>query len=179
MAHDTTHSGSKDEKPKAGQLPPLVVGPVEINRLRRELAAIDETLLEHTLRKQGGNAQMLKSSQLMDQLVTFNKLNLLHKSDRERLHRFLDAVAERAPVLHISFSADPPPPFLERLMAWLRANIHPQILVTIGVQPTIAAGCIVRSTNKHFDFSLRQDFTDKRDVLLQQIGKREAQKAEA
>ncbi len=162
---------------KAGQLPPLVVGPVEISRLRRELAAIDETLLEHTLRKKGSSARMLKTSQLMDQLVSLNKLNLLHKADRERLHRFLEAVTGRAPVLHISFSADPPPAFLEKLMTWLREKIHPQVLVTIGIQPTIAAGCIVRGPNKYFDFSLRQDFTDKRELLLKQIAGNQTHKA--
>ncbi len=162
---------------KAGQLPPLVVGPVEVNRLQRELAAIDETLLEHTLRKKSSSARMLKTSQLMDELVDLNKLNLLHKTDRERLHRFLEAVTDRAPVLHISFSADPPPAFLEKLITWLRDKIHPQVLVTIGIQPTIAAGCIVRSPNKYFDFSLRQDFTDKRELLLKQIAGNQTQKA--
>ena len=172
------HEDSNERTPQAGQLPAMVVGLVEVNRLKRELEAIDETLLEHTLRKQGNGAQMLKSSKLMDQLVSSNKLNLLHKSDREGLHNFLEAVADRAPVLHISFSADPPPSFLERLMTWLRQNIHPQVMVTIGIQPTIAAGCIVRSTNKHFDFSLRQDFADKRELLLTQINKQRAQEAE-
>lgn len=163
------HENNDEKRSRAGQLPNLVVGLVDINRLRRELAAIDETLLEHTLRKKDGGSQMLKSSRLMDQLVVSNDLNLLHQSDRERLRRFLETIAERAPVLHISFSADPSPSFLERLMAWLRQNIHPQILVTIGVQPTIAAGCIVRSTNQYFDFSLRQDFTEKKGLLLKQI----------
>jgi hypothetical protein len=176
MARDNTRS----DKPKAGQLPPLIVGPVEINRLRRELTAIDDTLLEHTLRKQGSNAQMLKTSRLMDQMVDLNQLNLLHKTDRERLRRFLDAVTERAPVLHISFSADPAPAFLDRLMAWLRDNIHPQVLVTIGVQPTIAAGCIVRGPNRYFDFSLRQDFAGKSELLMKHIsapGRERAQEA--
>lgn len=172
------HEGSKAES-KTGQLPPLLVGPAEINRLRRELAEIDETLLGQTLRKKGSNAQMLKSSQLMDQLVDYNQLNLLNKDDRDRLSNFLEAITKKAPVLHISFCADPSAPFLEKLMVWLRENIHPQVLVTIGVQPTIAAGCIVRSTNKYFDFSLRQDFTDKRDILLKQISAHQTQKADA
>jgi hypothetical protein len=164
MAHESNNDGTR-----TGQLPPLVVGLVEINRLLRELATIDDTLLEHTLRKTDSDARMLKTSRLMDQMVDLNELNLLHKTDRERLRRFLDAVVGRAPTLHISFSADPSPNFLEKLMVWLRENIHPQVLVTIGVQPTIAAGCIVRGPNKHFDFSLRQDFEDKRQMLIDQI----------
>ncbi|HET7060055.1 MAG TPA: hypothetical protein VFH99_01915 [Candidatus Saccharimonadales bacterium] len=170
MAHETDKTAP--QKPKHGQLPAPLAGPVEVGRLLRELETLDNTLLEHTLRKQGGNAQMLKSSRLMEQLADLNGLNLLQKTDRERLRRFLEAVSQRAPVLHISFSADPSPVFMEKLMTWLRKEIHPQVLVTVGVQPTIAAGCIVRSTNKYFDFSLRQNFIAKRDLLLQQIGGR-------
>lgn len=177
MAREISENGD-GKAPRAGQLPPLVIGPVEINRLRRELEAIDGTLLDHTLRKKGTAGQMLRSSQLMDRMVDANRLNLLHKTDRERLRRFLDAVADKAPVLHISFSADPPPSFMESLMTWLRRNIHPQVLVTVGVQPTIAAGCIVRSTNKYFDFSLRQDFAGKRELLLKQIKGHHKKKAE-
>jgi len=171
------HEDGNDNGARVGQLPPLVVGPVEVNRLKRELAAIDDTLLERTLRKQGSSAQMLKTSQQMDRVVNLNELNLLHEADRQRLSRFLDSVSTRAPVLHISFSADPPSSFLEQLMAWLRENIHPQVLVTVGIQPTIAAGCTVRGPNKYFDLSLRQDFKDKRALLLEQMSRRQAQEA--
>jgi F0F1-type ATP synthase delta subunit len=173
------HEQDKTTSSKPGQLPPSVASPAEINRLRRELSVIDNALLEHTLRKSGGNAEMLKTSHLMDKLVEVNQLSLLHKEDRQRLARFLEAVSARAPVLHISFSTDPAPAFLERLMAWLRQNIHPQALVTVGVQPTIAAGCVVRTTNKYFDLSLGQDFANKRELLLQQITKQQPKKATA
>jgi F0F1-type ATP synthase delta subunit len=72
-------------------------------------------------------------------------------------------------VLHISFSADPSVSFLEKLMAWLRKEIHPLVLVTVGLQPSIGAGCIIRSTNKQFDLSLRQDFKKKQDMLRDKI----------
>jgi hypothetical protein len=113
----------------------------------------------------------------MDRTVSLNGLNLLHKSDRERLSRFLESISARAPILHISFSTDPPSNFLEQLMAWLRENIHPQVLITIGIQPTIAAGCIVRGPNKYFDFSLRRDFQNKRGLLLEQVSRHRLQEA--
>lgn len=158
--------------PRAGQLPAQVVGPTEVIQLLRELEAIDSSLLSHTLRKERTGAHNLKTSELMEQLVHINHLNLLQKSDRERLKRFLETVKQRAPTLHMSFSAEPSANFLERLMAWLRREIHPQLLLTVGVQPTIAAGCIVRSTNKYFDFSIRRNFTDKGDLLIQQLSGR-------
>ena len=114
-----------------------------------------------------------KTSKLMDQLVHVNRLNLLKDDDRAGLKRFLEDVKKRSPVMHISFSADPSTGFLDKLMAWLRREIHPSVLLTIGLQPNIGAGCIVRTTNKQFDFSLRQDFANKRGLLLQHISGRQ------
>jgi F0F1-type ATP synthase delta subunit len=105
----------------------------------------------------------------MDQTVQLNKLNLLQAEDRVALQQFLDAVKRQSPVIHMSFSADPSAAFIEKLMVWLRREIHPVLLLTIGLQPTIGAGCIVRTTNKYFDFSLRQDFLKKRDLLLAKL----------
>ena len=160
MAHETTHTLS---------LPLLVVGPVDLGRLSRELDAIDESLVQLGLRKGGGEVKMPKTSQLMDHLIEQNKLNLLHEKDRHQLQAFLKVVREQAPVLHISFSADPSVGFLEKLMAWLRREVHPMVLVSVGLQPNIGAGCVVRTTNKQFDLSLRQDFLTKRDLLLEKL----------
>jgi hypothetical protein len=150
-------------------LPMLVASPVDVGRLIRELEQIDNTLLQLGLRAGGAEVKMPKTSHLMDQTVQLNKLNLLQADDRGRLQQFLAAVKKQSPVLHMSFSADPSPAFIEKLMVWLRREIHPAVLLTIGLQPTIGAGCILRTTNKYFDFSLRQDFLKKRDLLLAKL----------
>jgi hypothetical protein len=157
------------DKVRELKLPVMVSGPTDIGRLFRELELIDQALLQLGLRKGGSEVKMPKTSRLMDQVIETNKLNLLHKLDRTELEHFLNAIKEKSPVLHMSFSADPSPGFIEKLMTWLRKEIHPQLLLTIGLQPTIGAGCIVRTTNKQFDFSLREDFLSKRELLLGQI----------
>jgi hypothetical protein len=136
-----------------------------VGRLIRELELIDNTLLQLGLRAGGSEIKLPKTSHLMDQTVQVNKLNLLQAEDRAVLRQFLNAIKKQSPVLHMSFSADPSPAFIEKLMVWLRREIHPAVLLTIGLQPTIGAGCILRTTNKYFDFSLRQDFLKKRDLL--------------
>ncbi|HVV66822.1 MAG TPA: hypothetical protein VHB72_01970 [Candidatus Saccharimonadales bacterium] len=162
MAHKKT-----DEPPKtAGQLPVAVASPADVGRLIQELEALDTTLLELELRQPGQDVHLPRTSRLLGQIVELNKLNLLHKNDRQRLLRFLVTVKDRAPVLHMSFSSDPSPAFMEKLVSWLRKEIHTQVLVTVGLQPTIGAGCIVRSTNRYFDFSLRQDFVRKQNILF-------------
>lgn len=155
--------------PKMVGLPVLVATPVDVGRLLRELEAIDNVLLQLQLRKGTDKPELPKTSQLMDQLVELNKLNLLVVDDRKRLNAFLASVQAKAPVLHISFSVDPQTAFIEKLMAWLRREVHPLVLITVGLQPNIGAGCIVRSVNKYFDFSLRQDFTNKHDLLREKL----------
>lgn len=152
-------------------LPVLVVSPVDVGRLIRELDTIDDTILKAKLQKAGhdGEPKMPETSQLMDHVIQLNKLDLVDEDDRKLLNKLLVSVRQRAPVLHVSFSADPNIAFLEKLMVWLRREIHPLVLITVGLQPSIGAGCIVRSTNKYFDFSLRQDFEKKKPMLLEAL----------
>jgi hypothetical protein len=39
----------------------------------------------------------------------------------------------------------------------------------VGLQPNLGAGSILRTTNKLFDLSLRQDFARKRDILMHKL----------
>lgn len=164
----------KAEAPVKLKLPVLVASPTDVGRLERELEAIDDSLLQLKLRKGNDEVRMPKTSQLMDQTIQLNKLNLLQATDRKQLLKFLQAVKKQAPVMHISFSADPSVAFIEKLMTWLRREIHPQVLLTIGLQPTIGAGCMIRSTNHYFDFTLRHKFDAQRDMLIEKLGGREA-----
>ncbi len=150
-------------------LPLSVVGPTDVGRLQRELEAIDNYLREQRLRVTGETAKLPKTSRLMDQTVELNKLDLLQQADRQNLQQYLQMAHTQAPRLHISFGADPTPYFMQKLMFWLRGQIGPNVLVVIGLQPSIGAGCIVRTTNKQFDFSLGKHLAEHRDLLLARL----------
>jgi hypothetical protein len=126
-------------------LPVLVFGIVEVRRLRRELEALDEFMRQEVIRQPGKQAALPRVSRLLDALATDNSRNLLLDDHRTELAAFLRAVEEAAPAIHISFASDPSSAFTARLVKWLRGNIHPAILLQVGLQPTIAAGCIVRT----------------------------------
>lgn len=168
MAPEPAKHPTATEGPR---LPMAVVSPVDIGRLLRELQAVDEQLLQLGLREPGTSVSLPKLSQLLEQTVQLNNLNLLQQADRQRLQTFLAAVKEQAPLLHISFSSDPSPAFMEKLMAWLRREINPLVLVTVGLQPNLAAGCVVRSTNKYFDFSLRANLAKNREAMIAELMK--------
>jgi F0F1-type ATP synthase delta subunit len=151
------------------ELPVKIATRVDVGRLARELADIDEALLQLRLRSGGTEVKMPKTTHLMDQLAEHNELNLLQEEDRAVLKAFLLAVKEKAPVMHVSFSADPSVVFLEKLVSWLRREIHPEVLLTVGLQPSLGAGCVLRTTNKQFDLSLREDFKKKRNLLKEKL----------
>jgi len=163
----------------AWQLPLSVVSPVDLGRLIRELNQINESLMQAAIRQPGTPVKLSKTSKLMDEVIELNRLNILLEPDRLRLAKFLALVKQRAPVLHLSFSADPSPLFMQKIMSWLRTEISPAVLVRVGLQPTIGAGCIVRTTNKYFDFSLRSRLTQKKQALAQTLVGLNAKEAEA
>jgi F0F1-type ATP synthase delta subunit len=150
-------------------LPVLAVSKVDIGRLLREVEALDNFMRQAAVRQPGTPIQPPKTSRLMDEIIATNKVNVLIEADRNRLLHFLQDVYKRAPVIHISFSADPSAAFVQKLTTWLRQNIHPFVLLQIGLQPNMGAGCVVRTTNKVFDFSLRNRFTERREMLIQRL----------
>jgi F0F1-type ATP synthase delta subunit len=160
-----TRSGS----PRAPGLPVLVSSQADVGRLLHEIELINDSLLQLSLRTGGKEVKLPKTSRLMDQIVELNGLNLLKQHDRAALKQFLKIIHDTSPVLNISFGVDPSPAFVEKLMTWLRQEIHPLVLMNIGLQPNIGGGCIVRTTNRQFDFSLRQYFAQKRDLLIKQL----------
>lgn len=158
------------------RLPTSVVGITDVNRLDRELTSLDEFLRQGAIRQPGTAMQLPKTTKLFDEMTSMNDLNLLHENDRKRLQQFLQSVQDEAPRLHVSFSTDPSPLFLQRLMTYLRDKINPLVLVQVGLQPNIGAGCVLRSTNRVFDLSLREDFRKKRGLLMKYISSLETPK---
>jgi F0F1-type ATP synthase delta subunit len=151
-------------------LPPLVVGVADIMRLRRELDALHEYLHQAALRQVSADQLKLpKTSRGLDELALANKINLLNRDEFDRVAVELERIQETAPQVHISFSTDPSSAFVGKIVDWFRQNVHPGLLVQVGIQPTLAAGCLVRTTNKQFDLSLKQHFKAARPTLVQKL----------
>lgn len=154
---------------KQFELPTLVFGSVELHRLQREMEALEEYMIQSDIRTPGKQAPLPKMSRFLEATAENNALNLLKTEDRSHLTTILQQISETAPSVHISFAADPSAAFTAKVVGWFRSNIHPHALVQVGLQPGIAAGCIVRTGNRSFDFSLRNRFFEKRDFLTQSI----------
>lgn len=151
------------------KLPVNVISRIDVGRLVREVEELDNFLKQAAIREPGSPVKLPKTSRMLDEFISLNELNVLHEDDRKRLYMFLQTIKAKAPVLHMSFAADPSPRFLQRLMTWLRLNVDPMVLVQVGLQPNLGAGCMMRTTNKYFDLSLREYFKEHREVLVTKI----------
>lgn len=150
-------------------LPVSIATRTDVGRLQQELEAIDSFLTQAAIRQPGTTMKLPKTSRLFDEVTSVNGFSTLQEKDRQELKQTLSEIHDHAPILHISFQSDPSALFLQKLCTWLRQNIHPTILVQIGLRPTIGAGCVIRTDNKYFDFSLRQQFNDKKDLLTRYL----------
>ena len=144
-------------------LPPSIIGKSDIVRLAREIEQLDDVLREHKLK--GG-----ETPQISEQIQAFadaTKQDLQVEDGRKVLLRHLEIVRAHAPVVHMSFAVNPSGDFLSKITEWFRKEVHPQTLVQVGLQPSLAAGCTVRTTSKYFDFSLRQHLVGQERKLFE------------
>lgn len=151
------------------ELPLSIITVADLARLERELVGIDEFMLQASVRRPGEAVRPPRTTRALEEVAQTYHLNLLQSEDRQRLTAFFKEARAKAPVIHISFAADPSAAFLRKLIAWFRSEINPQILLQIGLQPSIAAGCIIRTPNKYFDLSLRRHFYQHSRILLDKI----------
>lgn len=133
-----------------------LVGQTDVNRLLRELSSLNDFFVQAAAREAGTSIKPPRTTQQLEDLAKLNKLNLLAGADRTKLSALLQELLTKAPKLQISFAVDPPPKVLETVLTWLRHNIDPRILLQVGLQPNIGAGCVLRTPNREFDLSMRQ-----------------------
>ncbi|MCA9331844.1 hypothetical protein KC968_02795 [Candidatus Saccharibacteria bacterium] len=159
----------KITKKPALKLPTMVNSMDDIDHLLHEIEQIDEFLRHAGSREPGTPIDLPKPSRALDELSRVNELNLLQDKDRARIWGMLLALKAKAPTLQISFSEQPTPAFTQKLITWLRDEIHPMLLLKVGLQPNIGIGFVVRGHNLSLDFSLRDYFRKQRTLLFDEL----------
>jgi F0F1-type ATP synthase delta subunit len=152
------------------KLPNGLTGRADAARLTRELNGLNDFFAGAKTRQAGSPVAMPRVSRLLQELAALNGLNLLDEPGRKQLQTQLAEIYEKAPSMHISFAVEPSPKALEQILIWMRQNIHPQSLLQVGLQPAIAAGCMLRTTNKVFDMSLRTHLRKQSQYLSELLG---------
>lgn len=150
------------------QLSDIIVTPLELGKIQRELFALNE-FLDIQNYGQRSSGSLPYTSPLLSNMLKVSGLNVLKSDERSQFTKQLDYVRRTAPTVQISFSAEPTKQALRLLVRWFRENGHPNTLIAPAVHPNIAGGCIVRTSTKTFDFSLQQLFKKSVPELAQKL----------
>jgi len=146
-----------------------IVGRSDITRMLREINKLDDFFVAAASRPANSSIQPPRITNALNQLARDNRVNLLEAGQRKELVSRLNAILKQAPALNISFASEPSPKSLEQILIWFRQNIHPLTLLQVGLQPSIAAGCVLRTPNELFDMSLSAKLTAEQGLLTQLI----------
>lgn len=150
-----------DLAPPTFTLPARLIGRPHISRVIRELEAVDSYMITQAIRSPDVPPVAPGISRVLREVVEVNQLSLLEQKERQRLIRQLTAAKDAGPQVHITFAIEPDILILTKIVTWLRANVHDQALVSVGVQPNIIGGCVVRTPDHVYDLSFQKHFSGK------------------
>lgn len=149
-------------------LPMEIISRTHLSRCLREIEKVDDYFHQASIRG-SSNQELPDVSRELDGLMSANGLNLLQADDRDKMKSFLARLKSKAPVVHMSFPSEAGSAFLGKLLVWYRREAHPYTVLHVGLQPELAAGCTVRTTNKQYDFSFRKRFEKSKSKLIEQL----------
>jgi hypothetical protein len=152
-------------------LPPAIIGRSDLSRLLRELEELDNDLESQRARAHGGTVSyhMPNMSRGLGDFLEMNKMDIANDHLRMEVRTNLRKLKDHAPVVHMTFATDTDPESLQQVVAWIRKEMHPQALVTVGMQPNLIGGVYVRTPNHVHDFSIKAHMKDSRDIIVQAL----------
>lgn len=152
-------------------LPPTIVSKVDVSRLVGEVERLDNALTSKAVREKAGSpaqAAPILSEQLTD-FLTQNQLQFATSQERSELVKQLRLLKDNVPVLTMTFAVVADRESLQQLTQWVRTTLHPQAVITAGLQPALVAGVYVRTPNHVHDLSVRGLLAAQHDNLVGQL----------
>lgn len=152
-------------------LPPNVVSRVDVSRLVSEVERVDGSLTAAAVRNKIGEAEQpmpVMSEQLTD-FLAHNQLELGESKERTRIVKELRQLKDKVPVIHMTFAVTADPESLAQIADWIRKTIHPQAVISVGLQPSLVAGVYLRTPNHVHDLSLKTKMANSRGLLIKEM----------
>ncbi len=149
-------------------LPESVVTKADLSRLIREVEEYSEAAYQAEVR--GGTAPSAHYASPALQLLAHRQEDTLNS--RQARHKLLDqlrALQGGAIPVHVAFASQPSIKALQQLVVWFRKNVDPTIVVQVEVDPSIIGGCVVRTTNRVFTFTLAEALRSSQAALAKEV----------
>jgi F0F1-type ATP synthase delta subunit len=143
------------------KLPLSVVNKGDLARLMRELDSLE--LSNQSV------ASLPNLSLSLSKLLEINNITALDEKSIIDLVLSLDELKNRGIQVHLSFASNPSAANVEKVLGWLRSNINGLLLLQVGLRPDIAAGCVLNTGSKVYDFTISSRLDKKFDILAKSI----------
>lgn len=152
-------------------LPLGVVNKIDVSHLVTEFERVDNELTAASVHAKVGSPTQTQPmvSRLLADFLSQNTLSLDDGHQRSELIRQLRLLKDSVPVIHMTFAVEADHESLQQLVQWLRATIHPQAVIAVGLQPALVAGVYLRTANHVHDFSLRAALKGGHGVLMKEL----------
>lgn len=152
-------------------LPAAVVSRADLTRLVRELEEVDNQLESQKARGQAtsGTYRLPVMSQALSDFLAENKLDIANDHIRIDLKARLRKLKDHAPVMHMTFSTEVDPESMQFIAAWVRRELHPQAVISVGLQPSLIGGVYIRTPNHVHDFSVRSHMKESRKIIVEAL----------
>lgn len=160
-----------EEPAKSFVLPKTVISRIDLAKLVREFEEVDSLLEMQKVRNHSSGQDQSKYvlpniSQALEDLLSLNQVDINNDQVRVLFKEKLGHVKDKAPIIHMTFACQAEPESLQYLADWIRQNIHPEALISVGLQPSLIGGVYIRTPNHVHDFSLRSHMQSKKGIIL-------------
>jgi hypothetical protein len=148
------------------QLPAQIATKADAVAVLRNIEAVIDAYVENGVRQMEG-VDFVSRPDVSSNLATLVKDNNIKVSVEvlKAIQVWLNHLVDHAPVVRFVFASDPNPEFLAKLVHWLRTQSNQFVLVRYGIQPTIAAGCLMYTPARRYDFSLRKHLLNSGNIF--------------
>lgn len=154
------------------KLPNSIATKSDLVAVLRNVDDVLDNYIENRVRDQEGvdfKSRPDVTSNLAE-LVSINNLSV-SVDTLKALKDWLTHLNEHAPVIRFTFASDPSTEFVSGIVNWLRQTTGQFVIVRYGIQPSIAAGCLMYTPARRYDFSLRQHLLNSDDVFVKALTK--------
>src|SRR5690349_19112883 len=135
-------------------LPPALISKAHLAQLIRELEGVENELeaqkahnLDRAKADSKAELRVPTMSKALGDCIELNQVDIIDSQQRMQFKKILGTIKNKAPVMHFTFASDPDGESLQKLVDWVRKEIHPRALISVGIQPALVGGVYLRTPN--------------------------------
>lgn len=155
-------------------LPPTLITKVDFAHMINEVEVIDAALEAQKVRGYKKEQYRLPAiSRTLSDFLTLNQVDVLDDHTRMAFKAQVRKLKDKVPIVHLTFATPADAESLEYLAGWIRQEIHPLAVLSVGMQPSLIGGTYIRTPNHVHDYSMRALFKGKTSVLVEELSRLE------